>query len=49
VIKWLWMQLVKNKFQGGARSFDDQFREMLYENRFFPVLMREPGQALLRC
>jgi MoaA/NifB/PqqE/SkfB family radical SAM enzyme len=23
VIKWLWSQVVKNKFQGGARSFDD--------------------------
>ncbi|MGD1210504.1 MAG: radical SAM protein [Candidatus Acidiferrales bacterium] len=23
VIKWLWSQAVKNKFQGGARSFDD--------------------------
>jgi MoaA/NifB/PqqE/SkfB family radical SAM enzyme len=23
VIKWLWSQAIKNKFQGGARSFDD--------------------------
>lgn len=23
VINWLWSQVVKNKFQGGARSFDD--------------------------
>lgn len=23
VIKWLWSQAVKNRFQGGARSFDD--------------------------
>lgn len=23
VIKWLWSQAVKNKFQGGTRSFDD--------------------------
>jgi MoaA/NifB/PqqE/SkfB family radical SAM enzyme len=23
VIKWLWSQVIKNKFQGGARSFDD--------------------------
>jgi hypothetical protein len=23
VIKWLWANVVKNKFQGGVRSFED--------------------------
>jgi hypothetical protein len=23
VIKWLWSQVIKHKFQGGARSFDE--------------------------